>query len=441
MAKATSVTSEWSPLIPLRFHRTESNGTLAWAWRFLIGNSQRVLFVFNEVRQMGIMGMKCGFPRLAGVQLLAAGCLCVCQPALLLVSAETVSAQYQYRRDDIMININTQTTVFPVLNLLNGASYEFHYHNNGAVCPKPHITLSVNPFEFTGSGSADLLKGTSQAYVRVFTGVHAEVSECLFKTVSPNIYCDTNIVPLVGIASASSILLRPLCVLSLDAVPVMFFFTEVTSQYPIVLPDRYSVTLPASFSSNGLTLDVSYAAYKDGAWQVLPPPLDKVRAFPLRGRGIFGTSPSPAIKDPSNYVIARGDHLILSATVRPDEVVPTADVHDELSNIMPWSSIFGGDPYTIGFIRVRDSLIAPRNVPAPKDQRFGILGGLFPLQIQATYKSDNLEFPIVAKMVLGSLTVRFDADGSGAPLISAAISVDFRWKLRMAMMARNYQPR
>lgn len=333
------------------------------------------------------------------------------------------SAGYKYSSDDLIVNINTQTTVVPILNLLNGASYEFYYHNNGAVCSTPHISITVSPFYFRGSGSADLTKGTSQAFVRVLTGVTAEVSECFFNTVSAGITCDSNIIPLVGNALSGEMSVRPLCALELDGVPVMFFFTQMTSPYPIVLPRDYSVTLPAPLTTNGLSIEISFGKYENDVFRVLDPPFDKTRRFPMSARGVFATSPFPDIHDPSNYTIP-GSNLILAGTLRPDEFSNAGTPEEARSNLFPWSSIFISDPYAIGFVRVRDSLIAPRTAAKPTDPRYGVLGGLFPLEIKATLKSDKLESPIKVRLVLGSLTVKFDADGTGSPVVSAALSVD-----------------
>jgi hypothetical protein len=66
----------------------------------------------------------------------------------------------------------------------------------------------------------------------------------------------------------------------------------------------------------------------------------------------------------------------------------------------------GGPP-----LGVRDSLVAPSQINSPTDLRYGLIGGLFPLIIQGTFKASSTAPTIDFSATISSVTVSISSSG------------------------------
>ncbi|TPJ42890.1 hypothetical protein [Mesorhizobium sp. B2-7-1] len=340
-----------------------------------------------------------------------------------LFAGEAQAVDYKFPNNDIVLGLNTATTVQKILGLVGGTAYEFYYNNNGEICPRPHVTASIPYFHYTLSGAANFIQGTSQSFMRIKTGLTVEVSECLPYTVSAGIECDSNLMPVIGTIADGGVVIRPLCLVNIDQVPVIFFFTSLESGYPITVPNQYRVTLPPAIKLGDLTLDLAFAGYENGTWSRLAAPLDKLKNLPMGARMMVSDETLPDIKDPSNYVVDRGRYLLMAGTLQPTFFTTTQDLNEAKTQMLPSSVAFLYDPYTIAFLRIRDGFIAQPEFPKPQDPHYGLLGGLFPLAVSATYKTTAMAHPIGVELFLNAMKVKFDADGNGNPAVTAALDV------------------
>jgi hypothetical protein len=338
---------------------------------------------------------------------------------LLVASWLPASAQesYKYPIDDLTVAINFDFLTRTIQRVV-GLHYEADYHSNGEICRTPKIVASLQRLLFVGKTTADLRDGSAKAELTV--RAKAEVLETRCRLGGLKTRC-TAALSVVG-ATGTKQSIRVSCRILVLGFP-FFAHTRIEIPYPISIPDRYTLKITDPQSSGGFALSFRFGKFQNGSWIALPPPADHVKTFNVGGDALFSPLEPPEITDPPRFEIETTRNLTLSTYTTHSRFYGETRSAQAAFLKHAAGNAFLKKRLALAVIRLRESLLAPRQVSSPGDRRYGILGGLFPLIIEGTYKTPQLPFPIRLRVVLGSLTARFSGE-NGAPHVSAALSVD-----------------
>ena len=130
------------------------------------------------------------------------------------------------------------------------------------------------------------------------------------------------------------------------------------------------------------------------------------------------------MKNPRDVVFHQGPYLVGKASATHARTfIKTNSISKALSESTGLTSFFSNYPYGIATITIRDSLIAPQKINSPTDERYGLIGGLFPMIVTATYQPTGSTSKIGISFVIAGVTVAISGNG-GAPSIKADIIVE-----------------
>ncbi|UQR61610.1 hypothetical protein LRP30_33015 [Bradyrhizobium sp. C-145] len=101
----------------------------------------------------------------------------------------------------------------------------------------------------------------------------------------------------------------------------------------------------------------------------------------------------------------------------------SSDLREALSKSVGLTLYFHNNPYGIATIVIRDPLLAPQTINSPSDELFGLIGGLFPMIVSATYQPNRSTDKYGISFVIAGVTAQLGANG-GTPTINAGIIVE-----------------
>jgi len=325
--------------------------------------------------------------------------------------AQSPSPPYQYPRDDLVVLMNG--ALFNLIDHLGGTSYGSFYHNNGTVCTTPLLSGTLSHFADVRDSEYNLLNGTVKTSVAASAWLDLQASQCTFHTIDVQGGCVTPQIPLVGPPGADFF------GFAVCAVDVQHFFkvalpVPVKMPYPVVLPPNFDITLPNIPTTPTLNLTLSFAAYDAATktWEPRSPPADTQRIWPLSGDLAFINKNPNDVSNPSDIIYRQGTIIAAKGTAtHPRFFNPTASLQTAIDGNTGLDTFFKNDPNAIASIHIRDSLIAPQQISKPTDPRYGLIGGLFPLLIQGSFRASSSAPTIDFSAVISSVTVSISPNG------------------------------
>lgn len=337
--------------------------------------------------------------------------------AILLSSGSAISQNFKYPKDDLIVLVRAGG-LLGLVDELQGTSYEALYHNNGSVCTTPHVTASLPFFEVPRHTRYDLRQGTTTTTIALGTQVNLAAAQCVGTTLNVSAGCLSQDVPLVGPPD------RPIFFFARCDLDVFGFFhvalpVPVTIPSLVSVPKDFNVTLPGPLSFGDLALSLSFGKHNGSDWVKLNPPMDKKKEWPLTAD--VGLTDYITAGDPGTGIIdeRKGRILVVKASATHQRFFEyTSDAKDAYSGMKGLNDVFY-NPYAIAGVRIFDTLVAPPTVSSPTDQRYGLIGGLFPLIAEGVLKLPG--GTLIFKVVFGSFT--FSISGSPA-MPHASLSID-----------------
>jgi hypothetical protein len=350
----------------------------------------------------------------------ARGAIAVLFAAACIVFSQQAAAQYQYPRDDIVVAIGAGG-IFGLIDNLSGTSYDGYYHNNGTICTTPQITGALSRFANARTSHYNLTSGSVNTTVALSVWADLRAAQCTFHTIDVAAGCLTGDIPLVGPPNTDFHGLM-VCALDVDGFFEVALPVPIQIPYPVTIPTQYVVNLPTIPPMANLSVQLTFARWDGTKWAALPAPSDHRKAWPLSGDIAFTDYIATSVANPSDIVFRQGSYIVGKASATHARTfVPTNSVPKALSESKGLTSFFQNDPYGIAAITIRDSLIAPKKISAPTDERFGLIGGLFPMIVDVTFQAPGLPSTIGVSFVIAGVTV--DITG-GTPPIKAGIIID-----------------
>jgi hypothetical protein len=332
---------------------------------------------------------------------------------------QQAQAQYQYPRDDIVVAM--AGGLFNLIDHLSGSSYEGYYHKGGIVCTTPQITGVLSHFANARASHYNLLSGTVNTTAAVSAWADLRAAHCTVSTIDVGAGCVTGDIPLAG-PPAMDFFSFMVCALDVNGYFGVALPIPMRIPYPITIPPQYVVNLPTIPSTGNLSVQLKFAKWDGSKWVSLSAPSDSRKVWPLSGDIAFPDYIVTSVANPSDVVFRQGPYIVGKASATHARTfVQTNSVPKALSDSTGLTSFFSNDPYGIATIIIRDSLIAPRQINSPTDERFGLIGGLFPMIVEATYQVPGLPSMIGVSFVIAGVTV--DITG-GTPPIKAGIIIE-----------------
>jgi hypothetical protein len=258
-----------------------------------------------------------------------------------------------------------------------------------------------------------LLNGTVKTSVALSIWADLQVSQCVGHTIDVAAGCVTSPIPLVGPPGAEFFAIL-VCALNVNNIFGVALPAPVKAPYPVVLPPTFDVTLPTIPTTPTLSLNLSFATYDPATstWKPLPPPADHQKIWPLLGDLAFISNSPSNVSDPSDIVYRQGTTIAAKVTAtHPRIFKSTNNLQNAIDGNTGLDAFFKNNTNAIASIHIRDSLIAPQQINKPTDPRYGLLGGLFPLIVQGTFKAASSAPSIDFRAVISSLTVSISSSG------------------------------
>ncbi len=331
---------------------------------------------------------------------------------------------YKYPRDDIVVAM--AGGLFNFIDNLSGTGYEGYYHNNktGSICKTPQVTGALPQFGERRKSHYDLLAGTVvQTTVALSFIAEARAAQCEAQTIVVSSACISGDLPVIG-PPKDKFLAVWSCSLDMDgffqlALPVLISFP-----YPITLPRQYVVNLPSIPSTADISIELSFAKWNGSHWEPLPKPADKQKVWPIFGDLAFPDYLVTDTSKPSDIVFQQGRYIVGKATATHHRIfLKTQSIREALSKSVSLTPYFSNNPYGMVAITIRDSLLAPQRINTPSDERFGLIGGFFPMIVSAAYQPTGSPNRFSISFVIAGVTIELDGNG-GSPKIKAGIIVD-----------------
>ena len=337
---------------------------------------------------------------------------CFLGMTILAFALSTGAAQtYQYPRDDLVVLMNG--SIFNLIDHLGGTSYDAFYHNNGNICTTPLLSGTLSHFADIRDSDYDLLNGTVKTSVALSIWVDLQASQCINHTIDVGAGCASPQIPLIGPPGAEFFTII-VCALNVNNIFGVALPVPIKVPYPVVLPPNFDVTLPQIPTTPTLSLNLSFASYdaSTSTWKPLPPPADHQKVWPLSGDLAFVDYITNSVSNPSDIVYRQGKIIAAKATAtHPRVFKSTTNIQNAIDESTGLVAFFSNYPDAMAVVRMRDSLIAPQQISAPTDPRYGLIGGLFPLIIQGSFKASSAAFPIDFSAVISSVTVSISSSG------------------------------
>ncbi|WP_146006745.1 hypothetical protein [Bradyrhizobium forestalis] len=330
-------------------------------------------------------------------------------------------AQYQYARDDIVVAM--AGGLFNLIDHLGGSSYDGYYHNNGTVCTTPQLTGVLSHFGDRRESHYNLVSGTVNTTVALSVVAELRAAQCTFHTIDVSAGCLSGDIPLVG-PPGSELFHLLVCALDVNNFFRVALPVPVRIPYPIAIPPQYVVNLPSIPATSNISIQLSFAQWDSSKWVPLPAPSDRQKVWPLSADLAFPDYLATTVANPADVVFHQGPYVVAKGTVSHARTfIKTNSLSKALSEGKGLTSFFSNYPYAIASITIRDSLIAPQKISSPSDERYGLIGGLFPMIVTATYQPSGSSSKIGISFVIAGVTVDISGNG-GAPSIKASIIID-----------------
>lgn len=353
------------------------------------------------------------------------GVMHACAVALVLIGSYQFEAvaqtEYKYPRDDIVVAMGGG--LFNLIDNLSGTGYDGYYHNNGTICTTPQVTGALSQFGDHRKSHYNLLTGTVQTTIALSVFAEVRAAQCTTHTVLVGAGCLSGDLPLVGPPKDDFFTIL-LCALNVENFFQIALPVPVRVPYPIALPKHYIVNLPNIPTSPNLSVQLSFAKWDGSKWVPQSKPADKQKIWPISGDLAFPDYLVTDTSNPSDILFQQGRYIVGKATATHPRVINTTpNLREALSKSVGLTSYFPNNPYGIATIVIRDSLLAPQTINSPSDERFGLIGGLFPMVVSATYQPTGSPNKYGISFVIAGVTVQLGANG-GTPTINAGIIVE-----------------
>ncbi|RXG97198.1 hypothetical protein [Bradyrhizobium vignae] len=347
-----------------------------------------------------------------------------CALALMLCScqfAAVAQTAYKYPRDDIVVAMGGG--LFDFIDNLSGTGYDGYYHNNGTICTTPQVTGALSQFGDHRKSHYNLLTGTVQTTVALSVFAEVRAAQCINHTVIVGAGCLSGDLPLVGPPKDDFFTIL-LCALNVDNFFQIALPVPVRLPYPIMLPKQYVANLPNVPSGSNLSVQLSFAKWDGSKWVPETKPADKQKIWPISGDLAFPEYLVTDTSNPGDVLFQQGRYIVGRASATHARVLnTTSDLREALSKSVGLTSYFPNNPYGIATIVIRDTLLAPQTINSPSDERFGLIGGLFPMIVSATYQPNGSTDKYGISFVIAGVTAQLGGNG-GKPTINAGIIVE-----------------
>lgn len=342
---------------------------------------------------------------------------------LLIGSAAIANAQYRYPDDDLRVALRLDP-INEALALMVSKVYALTYNNNGAGCSNPNISFTITKAEVDGLSTLKLRSGSVETRLVAEVKIKAEISRCIGTTVRVDISCKGTL-PMSWLPPGWRV--RPRCEFRIRNVPFMDYDLTLDRPTPLLLPDDVEVRLPPATARGNVTVDLQFGKYDGTRWVAEPSPKNKVREWPVSGHLMWEPNNPlliPVVGDPVEVHLF-GEALVGAVSIGHERRYETTGVaRSAVAGFYFGDRCFWQRPLCAGVVSMKSTLLAPPTLPNPGDPTYGVVGGLFPLMVSATYTGSDFPFEVGLRLVVSGASARISDDGSGRPKLDLAISVE-----------------